>query len=43
MTFSINSGKKYKFGDFDIKAADAIYKDQDITEIKNISNKLKMN
>ena len=43
MTFSINSGKKYKFGDFDIKVADAVYKDQDITEIKNISNKLLKN
>jgi len=43
LTFSINSGKKYKFGDFDIKVSDAIYKDQDITEIRNISNKLLKN
>ena len=43
MTFSINSGKKYKFGDYDIKATDTIYNDQDINEIKNISNKLLKN
>jgi outer membrane protein insertion porin family len=40
LTFSINSGKKYKFGDFDLKTIEALYKDQDINEIKIISRKL---
>jgi len=40
LTFSINSGKKYKFGDFVLKTTEALYKDQDINEIKIISRKL---
>jgi outer membrane protein insertion porin family len=43
ITFSINSGKKYKFGDFEIKTTSSSYKEQDISEIKNISNKLLKN
>ena len=43
ITFSINSGKKYKFGDFEIKTTSSLYKEQDISEIKNISNKLLKN
>ena len=40
LTFSINSGKKYKFGEFDVKIVDPLFKDNDINEIKNISIKL---
>jgi len=40
LTFSINSGKKYKFGDFDIKKVGASYEEKDINEIKIISSKL---
>jgi len=40
LTFSINSGKKYKFGDYDLKVTGLAIKDEDINEIKNISNKL---
>ena len=40
LTFSINSGKKYKFGDFEIKINSSSYKDQDINEIKSIANKI---
>ena len=43
LTFSINSGKKYKFGDYDLKVSGLALKDQDINEIKNISNKLLKN
>ena len=43
ITFSINSGKKYKFGDFEIKTTSTLYKEEDISEIKNISNKLLKN
>ena len=43
LTFSINSGKKYKFGDFEIKTTSSSYKDEDISQIKNISNKLLKN
>jgi len=43
LTFSINSGKKYKFGDYDLKVSGLVLKDQDISEIKNISNKLLKN
>ena len=43
LTFSINSGKKYKFGDYDLKVSGLILKDQDISEIKNISEKLLKN
>ena len=40
LTFSINSGKKYNFGNYEIKTTGSSYKEQDIFEIKNISNKL---
>jgi outer membrane protein insertion porin family len=43
LTYSINSGKKYKFGDFDIKVSGLALKEVDIDEIKNISNKLLKN
>ena len=40
LTFSINSGKRYKFGEFEVKIIDPLFKDKDINEIKNISIKL---
>jgi len=40
LTFSINSGKKYKFGYYDLKVSGLAIKDEDISEIKNISSKL---
>ena len=40
ITFSINAGKKYKFGEFEIKKNSSLYKEQDISEIKNIGDKL---
>ena len=43
LTYSINSGKKYKFGDYDLKVSGLALKDEDINEIKNISNKLLKN
>ena len=43
LTFSINAGKKYKFGDFEIKKNSPLYKEQDILEIKNIGDKLLKN
>jgi len=43
LTFSINSGRKHKFGDFEIKTSTATFKDQDINEIKLLSNKLLKN
>jgi outer membrane protein insertion porin family len=43
LTYSINSGKKYKFGDNDVKVSGLALKDEDIKEIKNISNKLLKN
>jgi outer membrane protein insertion porin family len=43
LTYSINSGKKYKFNDVDIKTSSSVYKEKDILEIKNISNKLLKN
>jgi outer membrane protein insertion porin family len=43
LTFSINAGKKYKFGDFEIKKNSSLYKEQDISEIKNIAEKLLKN
>ncbi|NBZ97858.1 MAG: outer membrane protein assembly factor BamA, partial [Proteobacteria bacterium] len=42
-TFSINSGKKYKFGDYDLKITGLSLKETDSNEIKNISNKLLKN
>jgi outer membrane protein insertion porin family len=43
LTYSINSGKKYKFGDYDIKVSGLVLKEEDINEVKNISNKLLKN
>jgi outer membrane protein insertion porin family len=43
LTFSINSGNKYKFGDYDLKFSGITLKDADIKEIKNISEKLLKN
>jgi outer membrane protein insertion porin family len=43
LTYSINSGKKYKFGDYDIKVSGLSLKEEDINEVKNISNKLLKN
>ena len=43
LTFSINSGKKYKFGDYDLKITGLSLKETDTIEIKNISNKLLKN
>ena len=40
ITFSINAGKKFKFGEFEIKKNSSLYKEQDISEIKNIGDKL---
>jgi outer membrane protein insertion porin family len=40
LTFSINSGKKLKFGDFDIKKIGVSYEEKDINAIKIISSKL---
>ncbi len=42
LTFSINAGKKHKFGDFDIKTSVGTFKDQDVNEVKVLlSNLLK--
>ena len=43
LTFSINSGKKYKFGDYDLKVSGLVLKEIDISEIKTISNNLLKN
>lgn len=43
LTFSINSGKKHKFGDFEIKTTAVTFKDQDVNEIKAFSSKLLKN
>jgi outer membrane protein insertion porin family len=43
LTFSINSGKKHKFGEFEIKTSVATFKDQDVNEIKAFSSKLLKN
>jgi len=40
LTYSINSGKKYKFGNVEIKTEDSILKDSSILNIKNISEKI---
>ena len=40
LTYSINSGKKYKFGDIEIKTEPSILKDSSISDIKNISEKI---
>jgi outer membrane protein insertion porin family len=43
LTFSINSGNKFKFGDYDLKFSGLTIKDVDINEVKNISEKLLKN
>jgi len=43
LTYSINSGKKYKFGDYDLKVSGLALKEADINEIKNIFNSLLKN
>ena len=43
LTYSINAGKKYKFGNVEIQPISPVYKEKDILEIKNISNKLLKN
>jgi outer membrane protein insertion porin family len=43
LTFSINSGNKYKFGDYDVKFSGIKLKESDINEINSISNKLLKN
>jgi outer membrane protein insertion porin family len=43
LTYSINSGKKYKFGNHDLKVSGLTLKETDINEIKNISNNLLKN
>jgi outer membrane protein insertion porin family len=43
ITFSINSGKKYKFGEIEIKSSKSLFKEYDLVEIKNISNELLFN
>ena len=43
LTFSINSGRKYKFGDYDLKVSGLSLKESDTKEIKNISNNLLKN
>jgi outer membrane protein insertion porin family len=43
LTYSINSGKKYKFGNHDLKISGLTLKETDINEIKNIFNNLLKN
>ena len=43
LTYSINSGKKYKFGDYDIKVSGLTIKESDINELKKIFNTLLKN
>jgi outer membrane protein insertion porin family len=43
LTYSINSGKKYKFGDYDLKVSGLQFKETDISEIKKIFNNLLKN
>jgi len=43
LTFSINSGKKYKFGDYDLKNSNLVLKQEDNDEIKKILNNLLKN
>jgi len=40
LTYSINSGKRFKFGTLDVKIYSQVYKNEDILEIKKISDKL---
>jgi outer membrane protein insertion porin family len=43
VTFSINSGDKFKFGDYDLKFSGLRIKEEDINAIKNISDTLLKN
>jgi outer membrane protein insertion porin family len=43
LTYSINSGAKYKFGDYDLKVSGLALKEEDIKEIKSIFSKLLKN
>lgn len=43
LTFSINSGKKYKFNKFEIEDNNKIYKQDDIKEINLFSNNILKN
>ena len=40
LTYSINSGKKYTFGNIEIKTEASIFKESNILDIKNISEKI---
>jgi outer membrane protein insertion porin family len=40
LTYSINSGKKYTFGNIEIKTEASIFKESSISDIKNISEKI---
>ena len=40
LTYAINSGKKYKFGDIEIKTESSIIKNSSILDIKTISEKI---
>jgi len=43
LTYSINSGPKYKFGDYDLKVSGLALKEEDVKEIKSIFSKLLKN
>jgi outer membrane protein insertion porin family len=43
LTYSINSGNKYKFGDYDLKVSGLVLKEDDLKEIRGIINKLLKN
>ena len=43
LTYSINSGAKYKFGDYDLKVSGLALKEEDVKEIKSIFSKLLKN
>jgi len=43
LTFSINSGKKYRFGEFELKTSFSSFKEQDLKEIQNIFYRLSKN
>jgi outer membrane protein insertion porin family len=43
LTYSINSGKKYKFGNVEVESHNSVYKEKDILEVKNITSKLLKN
>jgi outer membrane protein insertion porin family len=43
LTYSINSGAKYKFGDYDLKVSGLTLKEEDVKEIKSIFSRLLKN